>query len=177
MFLVLFFVYFLSLHPWDICVFWWFIYIIFIFAPWDMHYMCVFRGFFFFFIFCSSLHPSNPFQPADTHYKPPAACFGHLWPQPTCFNHLPSPAMCSLAIQAPKRMYKQSYVRFFFCLFLFGFGNACTSSHTCISDVFIYFILFYSTWDTCMIACTCISHILFIENVWITTKILAGMFK
>jgi hypothetical protein len=117
----------------------------------DTH-MCVSRGFFFFFIFCSSLHPSNLFRPADTCYKPPdtcfkppAACFGHLRPQPKCFDHLRPPATHSLASQAPKHMYEQSYVHFFFCLFFFGFGTACTSSHTCVSDVFIYFILFYST--------------------------------
>jgi hypothetical protein len=111
-------------------------------------YACL-RGF---FIFCSSLHPSNLFRPADTCYKPPdmcfkplAACFSHLRPQPTRFDHLRPPATCLLAPQAPKCMYEQSYVCFFFCLFFFGFGNTCMSSCTCVSDVFIYFILFYST--------------------------------
>jgi hypothetical protein len=128
------FILFLSLHP-GTCV------------------ICMFAGvFLFFFIFCSSLHTSNLFQPADTSYKPPdtcfkppAACFGHLRPQPTCFNHPRPLATHSLAPQAPKRMCEQSYVHFFFCLFFFGFGNVCTSSHTCVSDVFIYFILFSST--------------------------------
>ena len=146
------FIFFLCTPRTRVCMFWWLIYIIFIFAPWDTHYMHVCRGFFFFFIFCSSLHPSNPFQPADMRYKPPdmcfkppAACFGHLRPQPTCFDHLRPPATRSLAPQALKHMYKQSYVYFFFHLFFFGFGNTCTSSRTCISDVFIYSILFYST--------------------------------
>ena len=150
MFLVLFFVHFLSLHPRDTRMHLLVVYLYYFYlcTPGHVLYVCL-QGF---FIFCSSLHPSNLFRPADTHYeppdmcfKPPAACFGHLQPQPTHFNHLQPPATCSLAPQAPKHMYEQSYVHFFFCLFSFGFGNACTSSHTCVSDVFIYFILLYST--------------------------------
>jgi hypothetical protein len=127
-FLVLFlFIFFLCMSGTCVCVFWWFIYIIFILAPQDTRYMHVCRGFFFFFIFCSSLHPSNPFRPANTHYKPPdtcfkplAVCFSHLQSQPTHFNHLRPPATHSLASQGLKRTYDCSYVRFFFCLFFLG---------------------------------------------------------
>ena len=184
MFLVLFFVYFLSLHPWDMhmCVSVVYLYYFYLCTPGHVLYVCL-RGFFllFYFLFfapqqpvSTSRHtlqtPRHMFQTPGSLFWPPMTPTHMFWPSMApshAFTGTPGPEM---------------HIRAIICAFLllfifFGFGNMCTSSRTCVSDVFIYFILIYSTWDTCMIARTHVSHILFIGNVWITTKVLAGTFE
>ena len=44
--------------------------------------------------------------------------------------------------------------------FHFGFGNACTSNHTCVSYFNLIFY-YFGFRNTCMSNCTCISDVLF----------------
>ena len=114
------FIFFLCTPGTCVCVFQWFI---FIFAPWDAHYMCVCRGFFFFLIFCSSLHPSNPFRPADMHYEPQDTCFK----PPATYN--PNPHVSTIYNPQP-RVHWHPRPR-----------NAHTSNRTCISSLVYFFWL------------------------------------
>ena len=84
------------------------------------------------------LDPGYAFRPPSHAFPPPTYVFP---PPDTGFDYLqpPSSAFWSrLAPQTLKRTYDCSYMCFSFCFFLFGFGNMCTSNHTCVSCVFIY---------------------------------------
>ena len=94
----------------------------------------------------------HPQTQVSTTYNPPAVHFDPDWHSRHMFwpPMTPQPAFQpQLAPQALKRMYDCLYVCFSFCFFLFGFGNVCTSNHTCISCVFIY-LLFIFTLETCV---------------------------
>ena len=145
-----FFVYFLSLHPRDTHTRVSVVYLFYFYLCTLGHasHACFWGFFLFYFLFFFA--PQQPVSTSRHVFRPPTTPTHTFWPHTT-----PRP-----------RVHWHPRPQ-----------NAHTSNRMCVSDVFIYFILFYSIWDACTTARTRVSHILFIENVWITMKVLAGTFK
>jgi hypothetical protein len=154
MFLVLFFVYFLSLHPRDtrMRVLVVYLYYFYLCTPGHALYACLWGFFLLFYFFLFFFAPQQPVSTSRHALRTPRHVFqtpGSLFWPPMTLTHTfrPSTTPSHAFTGTPGlEMHVRAIVHAFLLLFIFfGFGNTCTSSRTCISDVFIYFILFYST--------------------------------
>jgi hypothetical protein len=97
--------------------------------------------------------PNNASQPPCLVFQPLNTRFGYLRPTSHAFRP-------SLASQAPKCTYEQSYVLFFFCFFFWLRKRVYEQSYT-RSLCFLFCISFFFTRDTCTSNRTRVSSVFF----------------